>query len=333
MGESGSGIPGRGDQRPVPSPESQRRGELLKALRAADTEVGEYTGRVLTQALRRLEKAAAGFPTGQRQEILDSLKRAEDANRSKSPARSKLVGGVLRLVEPADRGAAKEARSLIACADRASALLLSASTELESTELPTFLRSLTELNALINAGSSVKGSYQLKLCLLGEGGVGKTSLIRRYVTNAFSEDYLQTLGTRVSKKELVVPDPSGQGVAHTSLMIWDVIGHEKLPSLVQSYLHGVHGVLLVCSLADRRTLKGLDYWTQVSRPTDGETPHILAGNKSDLADREVTDKEFADLGESFACDALPTSAKSGVNVEPAFSMLVRLMLKRRAQAT
>ncbi len=172
--------------------------------------------------------------------------------------------------------------------------------------------------------------YRLKVILLGDGGVGKSSLIRQYVNRAFSEDYLKTLGTSISKRteEFSLP-PSG--VARAELTIWDIMGQKQLFDLVkEAYLRGAQGALEVFDVTRRGTLEALGAWVAAARKENPSIAMVVLGNKTDLADRRaVTDAEALEYCAHLGLTYYPTSAKTGINVELAFRQIARKALGRQ----
>ncbi len=177
--------------------------------------------------------------------------------------------------------------------------------------------------------------FKTKICLLGDSQVGKTSLIRRYVMDRFSDEYISTLGTKVTKKELVLPRDDAR--YNMTFMIWDVEGtREKLEghikdfnaSLQPGYIKGSEGILLVFDLTRKETLGGVKEWYDgVVQQVGKDIPFILLANKRDLKDkRAVSDKEAKAEAEKFGFELYFTSAKTGDNVEDAFSKLGNLVL-------
>lgn len=158
------------------------------------------------------------------------------------------------------------------------------------------------------------GKYIIKLCLLGDGAVGKTSLVRRFVFDVFDDKYLMSFGTKVSKKELKVDK------VDLDLMIWDILGQKSQEALHAAYYRGAAGALAVCDFTRPETMKNLRSWLGSFRSVVGDMPVVLLGNKSDL-DRKFTLADLEDFGKSVGCETLETSAKTGLNVELAFSTL------------
>ena len=88
---------------------------------------------------------------------------------------------------------------------------------------------------------------KVKVCLVGEAAVGKTSLIRRFVLENFDDKYIQTLGTKVSKKELSAPNVDPSGDMKIDMTIWDIMGQKGFRELLkEAYFYGAKGILAVC---------------------------------------------------------------------------------------
>jgi small GTP-binding protein len=159
-----------------------------------------------------------------------------------------------------------------------------------------------------------------KIVLLGEPGVGKTSLIRRYTQGSFSDAYLATVGTTVSKHSEVLSPEEGRGV-EVSLIIWDIMGNKRILDLLgEAYFFGAKGAVAVFDLTVQKSLKNLKVWIDTARKQEPKMPIIILGNKADLeGDRAVTDKEAKRFCKPLGLRYLPTSAKTGHNVQAAFT--------------
>jgi len=153
--------------------------------------------------------------------------------------------------------------------------------------------------------------YIIKICLLGDGAVGKTSLVRRYVFDVFDDKYLMSFGTKVSKKSIKI------GESSVDLMIWDILGQKTYEALHAAYYRGAVGALAVCDFTRPETMKSLKSWLGEFRSVVGNMPVLILGNKSDL-DRLYTPQELFEFGASIGCEVMETSAKTGLNVELAF---------------
>jgi small GTP-binding protein len=161
--------------------------------------------------------------------------------------------------------------------------------------------------------------YIIKLCLLGDGAVGKTSLVRRFVFDVFDDKYLTSFGTKVSKKSMNVDDST------VDLMIWDILGQKSQEVLHAAYYRGAAGALAVCDFTRPDTMKSLKTWAGSFRSVVGDKPILILGNKSDL-DKTYTLAELLAFGSSIGCDVLETSAKTGLNVENAFATIGKKLL-------
>jgi small GTP-binding protein len=158
-----------------------------------------------------------------------------------------------------------------------------------------------------------------KVSLLGDGAVGKTSLIRRYVLDVFSDDYITTFGAKVTKKVI------DQESVEMTMMIWDILGQKGQKTLHASYYSGTNGALVVCDLTRPETLESTLEWAIDLRKVAGDIPIVPVANKMDLP-AEVADdgleKVAAVLGDTF----MLTSAKTGEGVPEAFERLAQRIL-------
>jgi len=160
-----------------------------------------------------------------------------------------------------------------------------------------------------------------KVCLVGDIGVGKTSLIKRYVLDTFDDRYIATIGTKVTKKTL--PVMWRHAPAALDLVIWDIMGEKGFRQLLkESYFEGTHGVLAVCDLTRRDTLADLYQWIDLVKANAGVVPFVFLGNKADLRAKVfVQEPELAAVAEEQRAPWFLTSAKTGLNVERAFAGL------------
>jgi small GTP-binding protein len=172
---------------------------------------------------------------------------------------------------------------------------------------------------------------KVKVCLIGEAAVGKTSLIRRFVLDNFDDKYIQTLGTKVSKKELASPSPDGSGDLKIDMTIWDIMGQKGFRELLkEAYFYGARGILAVCDVTRRKTLDDLDDWIEGVYSVTGKIPIEFLGNKIDLKDQaQITEDEMVQAARAYDSPFHFTSAKTGVNVETAFQSLAERVAKER----
>jgi len=170
-----------------------------------------------------------------------------------------------------------------------------------------------------------------KICLVGEQGVGKSSLIRRYVLDQFDDRYVRTLGAKVEKKSLRVAVPERGGLIDVNMAIWDIIGHVGFRQLLgDSFFNGAQGILAVADLTRRNTLPALTGWVESVESVAGKIPVVLVANKADLVvEAQFGEAELADMANTLDRTYLFASAKSGQNVEDAFLRLATQIAKAR----
>ena len=158
---------------------------------------------------------------------------------------------------------------------------------------------------------------QKKICMLGATGVGKTSLVRRFVQSIYSEKYHTTIGVKIDKKAVNV---EGQEVG---LLLWDLQGEDGEFMIRPSFLRGAAGYLLVLDLTRHESLVTAFSIQKMVKREVGDLPFFALFNKNDLTeDIEITDSELQIVTEE-GWKMLRTSAKTGENVEEAFFQLAK----------
>ena len=164
---------------------------------------------------------------------------------------------------------------------------------------------------------------KMKICLVGDKRVGKSSIIRRYVKDQFDDGYLRTMGSKVMKKTLELEHPEGGRKIVVDMTIWDIMGNLGLADLLlNSYLHGAQGIIAVCDVTRKTTLQDLGDWINQGREIAGDIPvHILV-NKADMHNEFDFDRdEVVQSTQAVNPNVLFTSARTGDNVEAAFREL------------
>ncbi len=172
--------------------------------------------------------------------------------------------------------------------------------------------------------------YKFKLCLVGEPGVGKTSLIKKYVFNEFSDNYLRTIGTKITKKKISIQHPKTKELVDVELMIWDIMGQRSFRQLLQeAYFFGANGIIAVCDNTRECTLSDLEEWIEIIQKVNREIPTVFLGNKCDLLDsQQIGLNELTSFSSGYESPgAFCTSAKTGINVDPAFEIVSCRILK------
>jgi len=176
----------------------------------------------------------------------------------------------------------------------------------------------------MNSMSSIKMPIIKKIVLLGNAGVGKTSLIRRFITGYFNPSYLVTLGTTILQKDVEYEDQQ------VTLTMWDIGGQETFKAVRSKYYYGAEGALAVCDLSDKQTLTDLSSWIDAFRAVVGDKPIVLVGNKSDLPNLQVHKNDLIELSQQYNNSVfIITSAKDGVNAENCFLEITQLMFNNK----
>ena len=170
---------------------------------------------------------------------------------------------------------------------------------------------------------------QKKIILLGDGEVGKTSLIRRFVIDRYDDKYILTIGSKITAKSLQIG--VDKKIYDLNIQIWDVLGQKGFTKLHHSSFKGTDGVLMVADITRKDTLISLArYWIPKVQNLVGDVPLIIIANKSDLIEEaqfnEEVLKSFASL---FNASFYFTSAKMGENVHQAFYDIGRKVLAKR----
>ncbi len=172
-----------------------------------------------------------------------------------------------------------------------------------------------------------------KLVLMGEGGVGKTSLIRRFVLNEYQDTYLHTIGTKVSKIELTVPRGPDLEI-EMDMSIFDIMGQHGFRDLIkETYFHGAQALMAVCDVTRTDSLAALGSWIPSGLEIAGDVPVYIVVNKSDLVDRRAfSDDDVKKTAEPFGAPWIMTSAKKGEFVDDAFNALAVEIVDRAMRA-
>ena len=174
-----------------------------------------------------------------------------------------------------------------------------------------------------------------KICLIGDFGVGKTSLIRQFVDRQFSDKYLSTVGVKISRKLVSIDNSIDSSrlddgeLKQLQLVIWDIEGSTRFKGIAPSYLQGAKGALIVADVTRKSSIQNLKDHVQLFQTVNPQSNLIIALNKVDLIEVQERECFLQPIVDEFAAlNTLvrETSAKTGEGVDQIFQTLARKML-------
>ncbi len=165
--------------------------------------------------------------------------------------------------------------------------------------------------------------YLFKLIIAGDGGVGKTTLVDRYVNGTFHDNSRITLGVQFMVKRLVVDNNP------IDLQIWDFGGEDRFRFILPAYCRGAHGAIFMYDTTSPPSLYHIDEWLHLLRSQGGNFPMVVGGTKVDLVGyRKVSLEEaLAVANKSGIANVVEVSSKTGNNVDALFETLCLQMMK------
>lgn len=168
--------------------------------------------------------------------------------------------------------------------------------------------------------------HLFKLLIIGDSGVGKSSLLLRFADNTFSGSYITTIGVDFKIRTVNI---DGQRI---KLQIWDTAGQERFRTITSTYYRGTHGVIVVYDVTNGESFANVKRWLHEIEQNCDVVNRILVGNKNDCPDRKVVltedAKRFAD---TMGIQLFETSAKDNINVEEMFVSVTRLVLRAKLE--
>ncbi len=168
-----------------------------------------------------------------------------------------------------------------------------------------------------------KDEIGIKVTLIGESSVGKTSIINRYTRDDFAQDLESTLGANYSQKKIV---RHGKKIR---LDLWDTAGQEKYRAITKNLFLKVQGVLIVYDITNENSFSSLKSWVKTIKDECGKQMQmVIVGNKSDLEENRVIDKTIAsEFAKEEKIDYIETSCKTGENIQKSISLLCEKVLE------
>ena len=165
--------------------------------------------------------------------------------------------------------------------------------------------------------------YLFRICLLGDAGVGKTSILTRFCDNTFKENYNNTIGVDFRLVTLKYKD------IISKIHIWDTAGQERFRSLTLNYLHNSHGFLFIFDITNKSSFDNIVNWINLSFDNNKNSViNFLIGNKCDQnSNRKVEESEAQQFAKEKNLIYLETSAKSDENIQKLFYYFIYKLIK------
>ena len=168
-------------------------------------------------------------------------------------------------------------------------------------------------------------SITFKILTIGESGVGKTCVLRRFVENKFLKNHLATIGIDFKTKTLNINNQE------IKLKIWDTAGQERFRNITTQYYKGADGIVLVYDVTDEASYEKIREWMEqiLSNTQKEEIGLVLLGNKCDMEPRNVTEEQGNKMAGELGINYFETSALSGQGINDAFEQLTRDIMKKK----
>ena len=164
---------------------------------------------------------------------------------------------------------------------------------------------------------------KIKLMVLGDSNVGKSSILTKYCKNQFLSKYITTIGIDFQIKYLNINNK------RIKVQIWDTAGQERYRVVTKNYFNTSNGFIIIYDITDRSSFNNINNWMdQIESFIGKEVKCILFGNKNDLDNkRDVQIEEGEELAKKYNCPFFETSAKEGNNIEEGFKEIVMEIIK------
>ncbi len=166
----------------------------------------------------------------------------------------------------------------------------------------------------------------IKILVIGDSSVGKTSLLLNYIDGTFSDDHMNTIGVEYKEKNII------KNGFNVRLQLWDTAGEERFRSITKTIYRNTNGVVYVYDITSFDSFKNVKNWIKDTQNIDNEIKGIIVGNKIDLENqRAVSKQDLEEFGKSFNFPVLEASAKTGTNVDKCFEMLLDEFFKNKTE--
>ena len=164
----------------------------------------------------------------------------------------------------------------------------------------------------------------LKILIIGDSNVGKTSILLQYTSDFFQELHIATIGVEFKLKEITLDN------IEYKLNIWDTAGQERFKAITKSFFKAADGIIFVYDITKKSTFTNIKNWFQDAESKTNDFKSIIVGNKIDLNDeRTVTPEEGQNFANKKNCPFFESSAKDKINIDEIFLTLLKEILKNK----
>ena len=159
---------------------------------------------------------------------------------------------------------------------------------------------------------------RIRIMLLGDSNVGKTSILKRYCKNQFSESYISSVGIDFETKYIKVDEKT------INLQIWDTAGQERYKVISKNYYNKSDGFIIVYDITNKSSFDSIVNWVEdIKELASNDNKNIILGNKCDLeSERKINKEEGDNLAKKYNCQFFEVSAQNGKNIDKSFLCIV-----------
>ena len=166
----------------------------------------------------------------------------------------------------------------------------------------------------------------LKILIIGDSQVGKTSLLLEYVDKTFTEDHIATIGVEYKEKFVKKDD------FDIRLQIWDTAGQERFRSITKNIFRNTDGVLFVYDVTNKDSFVNIKNWIKDTENVSKEIKGVIIGNKIDLVnERKISKEDLEEIGRKYSMPVLEVSVKNIINVNESFDLIIDELFKNKSK--
>ena len=183
-----------------------------------------------------------------------------------------------------------------------------------------------EMSSSDNSNKEKREMIRLKILILGDSAIGKTSLLLKYVDGYFPKIYISTLGVEFKSKTINL---NGMDI---KLQIWDTAGQERFHCITKNFMKGSDGIIFAYDITNRSTFDNLKNWISEAQEAVGDFEKIIVGNKIDLEkERKVSKESLNKFCENKKIKGMEISVKKEINVNECFEALTKLIIEGKSK--